>query len=152
MGTAAEVLSARAFRTRLYEAIGHLIKPLKAKSWDDVCKCLAAIVEVVENAETTAAYQGQQWVESYLENHSLWMGDWQEAAYQREPFQKNGLLYIHAGDLRKHLRILEGEPGITKTELCECLRMAGFTSKPMTVRHKDKRFCRSYWIRKSAAK
>ena len=147
MGSTTDILNPRTFRAKLYEATHHLIRPLKGKTWDNICKLLAAVVELVENEETNSGYQAQQWVETYLQDHPPWSGDWQEGAYLNEPFNKDNMLCIHAQELRKHMRLVQGETRIQHVELCECLRLSGFTRKAISVWHDDKVVRRSYWTK-----
>ena len=146
MGAAADVLSASKFRTRLYEAARRLITAVKPKQWDDVARCLAACVELVENEEASSAYQAEQWVASYLSDHLAVTGDeWQEAAATGEPFLKDQKIHIHAGELRKHMRVLQHETTVTHVELCDCLKVSGFTRVSMTFRQKGEVLRRSLW-------
>ncbi len=148
MGTALEVLSGRVFRSRLYEATRHLIKNLKQKVWDDVCKNLAAAAEVVENEEVTSGYRAGQWVDSYLQDHPLWQGEWQQAMSLSEPFKdKEGSLMIHAGELRKHMKMVQGERQVSHVELCDSLRVAGFRRRTMSAWKDGTAISRSYWSR-----
>ena len=145
IGPAANVLSLRRFRQAIYEATGKLIAPIKQEKWDDVCKILAVAAEFIENEEVASGYQAQQWVEAYLQDHPLWQGDWQEAANNNEPFEREQLLCIHAGELRKHMRIRQQEVGISHGELCECLRISGFRRVSVSAWLKGTVVRRSYW-------
>lgn len=145
MGTAQDVLSGRVFRSRLYEATRFLIKNLKAKVWDDVCKNLAAAAEVIENEEVTSSYRAGQWVASYLQDHPVWVGDWREGAYICEPLEREGKLLIHAGELRKHMKMVQGERQISHVELCDSLRVAGYIRTSISAYRKGTSFSRSYW-------
>ena len=149
MGQAGDVLNSATFRTRLYEAMGMLVKTFKKKGWDDVCKCLAAAVEITENVEATSAYQAEQWVNSYLEDHPLATDDaWQEAVSISEPFIRNEDIHIAAGELRKHMRLLQQERNVTHVELCDCLKVSGYTRVTVVARTGGKVVSRSYWAKK----
>jgi len=147
MGTTKDVLSPDHFRSRLYEATRVLIKTTKRKTWDNVCQCLAKVVEVVENEEMTDAYQTKQWIKSYLDDHPpMKEEDWQEAASISEPFIRNDMCHIHAGELHKHMRILQHEK-ITHAELCDCLKVCGYARVTVFFRYGGERSTRSFWAK-----
>ena len=146
MGNVQDVLSASKFRAKVYEATRRLIAPVKQQKWDDVARVLASAVEVVENEEVSSAYQAGQWVSSYLSDHTPLGGDdWQEAAGNNEPFIREGKLYLHAGELRKHMRILQHETQITHPELCDCLKVTGFVRVTVSLRKDGEAVTRSFW-------
>ena len=148
IGGVENVLSAKKFRQALYEATGKLIALIKQEKWDSVCKILAVAVEYIENEEIASGYQASQWVEAYLQDNPLWQQDWQDAVVQNAPFEEQGFLHIHAGELRKHMRIRQQEVGIAHGELCECLRISGFVRVSKSAWHEGHTICRSYWAKK----
>ena len=147
IGGVENVLSAKKFRQAIYEATGKLIALIKQEKWDAVCKILAVTVEYIENEEIDSGYQAAQWVEAYLQDNPLWQQDWQEAVVRNAPFEEQGLLHIHAGELRKHMRIRQQEVGISHGELCECLRISGFIRVSKSAWYDGQVVRRSYWTK-----
>lgn len=145
MGGASDILNARSFRAKLYEATKHLMKPLKGVAWDNICKCLASIVEVLELEEASSAYQAGEWVESYLTfNPAVTQEGWQEAVSVSGSFVKDGQIHIHVGELRKHVQTILREK-MTVSELYECLRLSGFSRTPVSAWFEGKTISKSYW-------
>lgn len=148
LGSAGNIVASEQFRIKLLEATGILIKSFKKHDWDNACRVFMAAREVVENEETTSAYQAEQWIRGYLEQYPAADGDnWKEAAKISSAFVRDGRLHLSASELRKHMKMIQGESRVTHPELCDCLRVSGFERVVVNAWIDGRQYGRSYWAR-----
>jgi len=146
MGNVSDITTTNRFRDKVYEAIGKILfTSMKAKKWAGICNCLGQVVEVVDNPESRPDYEANQWITNYLKNRpDVSDGAWQFKAANNLPLLKDGQIYIHAGELREHLRTVLGER-ITNPKMCQYLKLAGYTQKNLSWRFESLRSATSYW-------
>jgi hypothetical protein len=102
IGDARSVLSRALFERACYAQAGKRLE-IDRKSWPAVCDWLALIVESQEIPEDTALGRLTACLEDYLEERQI-QGKTTEVVENRWPFLHGGMIYIHVGDLMRHIR------------------------------------------------
>ncbi|KKN32073.1 hypothetical protein LCGC14_0817640 [marine sediment metagenome] len=154
LGTIADVWRGATFAQRIAEITHYVIDPeIKPKEWVKIKGCLFRIVDGIENPEVTSVSRANRWIESYLQDHPCWQGDWHEGAYHDEPFNKDGKLWFNWEKLWEDMQI-KGNKRTSDAELCECLRLAGFTKteKSQVWFEGQNHSRRRYWLGSSPVK
>lgn len=147
IGPVAHVNSNDRFNDAIVEAGYPSIPVMKRQVWRAVVSALTRIAELTESEDATRAGSVRDWLGSYLVNlrdetpEELW-----KVIRERQPFYRDGRVYIHARELRKHIV----GAAMEKTEvadLTDALRAAGFTRQKVNARDPDaKRIVgASYW-------
>lgn len=146
IGGVSSLLNANEFRAKVLEATTHAIPYAKPAYWIDVAGRLCKVAELVENTDASRQSTLVSWLRAYLRDTTQLASDdaHMEAAAQDQPFIKDGMVHIHAEELRRFV-ILHAFERIESPDVHDMLRAAGFTRKEVYVRHGGKRTRRSYW-------
>jgi hypothetical protein len=145
IGPVTNLLNMNKFQARFAVVTRHVLKDVKRPQWKAAIQALLNAARVEESVDDTPEGTVAEWLRRYLRERMT--EDFEEAANQREPFQKDGFVYIFAENfatfVRMHLRVT-----ITSPDVKEMLRAAGFTRKPVAYEdHKaKKRTTASYYF------
>ena len=134
----------------LFLAHFHVIIPttITRARWEKILTNLMRIIEV-RNKDADSDHEA---IFEWVERHCDWAqpheegteGGWKGALPHRDPFKKDGCLYISAMRLREML-MKEGNR-ISQADLTQMLSLAGFKSKSMSARFEGKVVSKSYWF------
>ncbi len=132
LGPVSNLLNMNKFQARFAVVTRHVLKDVKRPQWKAAIQALLNAAKVEESVDDTPEGTVAEWLRRYLRERMT--EDYEEAANQREPFQKDDHVYIFAENfaafVRMHLRVTISSPDVK-----EMLRAAGFTRK--TVAYED---------------
>ncbi len=151
VGTAETMLSAKRFATSVYDNCRVVVPGMKDWEWRRVAGLLQLIAEEdLMDGEGKQA-QLEEWVEEYLGSNVIRdEATYNESLEMREPFVKDGWVYLMAAPLRRYI-IMACMERITNKELKVMLKESGFKGGRVTARVKStggKVVCRYYYSRK----
>lgn len=142
------------FRKRLVTDAQVVMQRIKPEQWDDVVRALLSITEFIDMPSAERRTQTTEWVRSYISAYppATEREEVIQARYERQPYVKDGLLYIFENNLRRYVIRQEYEKSEIP-DLCDALRACGFEQKTVSGRHKEtgKVFSRSYFFARLAA-
>jgi len=145
IGCSANVLSNKAFREAVMDAVGVIMPMFKPAKWAKMCKALMRIVHVEENPDLDRDKQVIDWLRRYIKDSTFYTDEnWREAIDKRDPFVRDGMLYVSAQEMVKYLQTMCGVRGIDNYKLCGYLGTIGFTQKQITERIDGIPISRSY--------
>lgn len=143
IGAISNLLSMNKFQERFAVVTKHILKDVKRPQWKAAIQALLNAARVEESHDDTPEGVVAEWLRKYLRERLT--EDHDEAANAREPFKKDGFVYIAAENfatfVRAHLRI-----NIAPPDVKEMLRAAGFTRKNVAYYDdKENRTTASYY-------
>jgi len=147
IGTSSVLLSPTRVAAAVFDSLDYRIPQFTAKEWRKVVNLLKPVMRVVDLVEDDRATETLGWVAEYIEGRTVYPEDrWAEALPQREPFQRGEKVYVHSGEIQRHLAIVS-DLRIEKRELLARLSEAGFETEKVTawVPSAKQTIGRSYW-------
>lgn len=145
IGPVSNLLNMNKFQARFAVVTRHVLKDVKRPQWKAAIQALLNAARVEESVDDTPEGTVAEWLRRYLRERMT--EDFEEAANQREPFSKEGFIYIFADNfanfVRMHLRVTISNPDVK-----EMLRAAGFTRKNVAYHDEKakKRTTASYYF------
>ena len=101
-GTGQDVLAQAKVRAAIYAQTHRYVDHYGKKTWGNVCKALAAIVEVVPIEEDTRQGHLASCIEQYLSGRRIGTEDSKDEAIEHgKPFVADGMMHIHTPDLTR---------------------------------------------------
>lgn len=143
VGPVARLDNQTEFRRFLLDHSDIRIPTFKRDAWDSIVTRLFLAVENVDVAMATSAHAWTAWIEQYL-GDGLATQDWERAAMDGTPFQRNGHVYLCSEPFRMWLKHQAGQIlgqsafGVQMTKL-------GHTHEVLAVRHRGKSTRRTVW-------
>lgn len=140
----AEVLSnPDRFRDAFMVVTGHVVMPVKRAEWLSALQALLNVRQVHVALDDTPQGQVVEWLSRYLGERLI--SDQTEAARRREPFEKEGYVYVFAASFATFVNRSLGRR-IGEADLKQMLKAAGFTTKTVSfVTEQGKATSRSYY-------
>lgn len=97
------------FRNRVADATKILIPHMKPQTWHSRAQRLLMVCDEEHvGEEATVKGMARSWLVNYLEDRPP-IEDLEDAVYSRNPYTKNGYVYVFGADLRRWLQITQGE-------------------------------------------
>jgi hypothetical protein len=123
LGPAGHLLNQDRFAEALMVVTGHVLRKVKIHEWRDAIQALLVHRTVRESVDDTPEGTVLEWLRRYM--HERVTGDPNEAGRAREPFEKEGRIYVFGASfgtfVRSALRVR-----ITDPDVKDMLRHAGF--------------------------
>lgn len=107
LGKSETLMSQQQMRARLFDMTGVVIPRIKAEKWDNIVAALGkACVDESIGDEATETGLANSWVQDYMSDRKpLPEEEQQKAATEKQPYMKDGAIYIFGEDLRNWLRV-----------------------------------------------
>lgn len=155
--SAGDIISQTKFRIKIADATGIVIRPFKKDEWSDVAQLVLNACEEIEvGEESTEEGYINSLLRKYLHRNTNFVtlksleeygGKIQEEGF---PFSLEGYTYISLSEVRKFIRVTNGDILTTK-QVGKLLRMAGWINCKIDVIIDGKRTSRSLFKIKSMA-
>jgi hypothetical protein len=143
IGPASILFNPDAFREAFGVATGHVVMPVKRAEWLAALQALLNVRTVNVAADDTPEGVVIEWLSRYLGERML--RDQTEAARRREPFEKEGHIYVFASSFATFVNRSLGRR-IGEADLKQMLKAAGFSTKTISFHTEaGKATSRSYY-------
>lgn len=143
LGEAAEVLTAKKMKQKLYEVAGVVLPDIKQPKWDKVALLIQKVVDdEALPSEATDAGQVRAWLADFLSHRQPVNRD--EVEETDHPFYDGDEIVIFSNSFRQWLKQFEGER-INNKELGVLLRLSGAQHAAEHLIVQGKRTTRSVW-------
>jgi hypothetical protein len=155
--SAGDIISQTKFRIKIADATGIVIRPFKKEEWSDIAQLILNACEEIEvGEESTEVGYINSLLRKYLHRNTNFVTLQSIEEYgekiQEEgfPFSLEGYTYISLSEVRKFIRVTNGDVLTTK-QVGKLLRMAGWVNCKIDVIIDGKRTSRSLFKIKSIA-
>lgn len=155
--SAGDIISQTKFRIKIADATGIVIRPFKKEEWSDIAQLILNACEEIEvGEESTEVGYINSLLRKYLHRNTNFVTLQSIEEYgekiQEEgfPFSLEGYTYISLSEVRKFIRVTNGDVLTTK-QVGKLLRMAGWANCKIDVIIDGKRTSRSLFKIKSIA-
>lgn len=142
LGPIANLLNPNKFQERFAVVTQHVLKDVKRPAWKAAVQALLNAARVEESHDDTPEGTVAEWLRRYLKERMT--EDFEEAANAREPFKREGFVYVFGDNfgafVRAHLRVTIANPDVKVM-----LRAAGFSRKAVAYHDGKKRSTASYY-------
>lgn len=129
IGPAQVLFNPDAFREAFGVVTGHVVMPVKRGEWLAALQALLNVRQVHVASDDTPKGQVTEWLGRYLGERML--TDQTEAARRREPFEKEGNVYVFAASFATFVNRSLGRR-ISEADLKQMLKSAGFQTKTIS--------------------
>lgn len=134
LGPAGHLMSQDRFAEAFMVVTGHVLHKVKQNEWRDAVQALLIHRQVRESPDDTPEGVVLEWLRRYL--HERVTSDPDEAARSREPFEKDGRVYVFGASfgtfVRSALRVRVDDPQVK-----DMLRHAGFERTQHGYKRRD---------------
>jgi hypothetical protein len=149
------LLRSTVVRARIAELTRFIISGFKPATWYKLVSAILKIAELIENPEVQRTEQLREWIDSYVSHRAPIDCDREPSArftamFHGQSFCTDGRLYIHTGDLSRHIRYALDERA-SRRELTVVLRLAGWCYRAESARDGKRVICRGLWSREHLA-
>lgn len=145
VGNSKHLLDPDHIRACLVDAENVVMLPVKRNDWQIALRGLLKVVNYVEAEPETAVTLG--WLMGYLEARIADDEHWDEAASARQPFERDGFVWVSLNDFLRYVRRGVGE-AIKPADLQRRMTTVGFVADKVTCSQPGKkgvRTSRQYW-------
>lgn len=125
IGPPGNLLSIGKFRERFMAVTGHVIPNVKVDKWHKVVQALIRNAQVHESPEDSPEARAMAYVRAYVAASGGMSKDIDAACENKDPFEKDGKLYIHLTSLWDWVQ-RAGEREMRRADLRSAMRAAGF--------------------------
>jgi len=150
IGPASSLCTRDSFRNPVIDQLSLVVPPSKKWEWEDiVVKLMLQVCEEIEFPDETEETEAEEWVEDYLSNAPLHVGQrYKYAVKHRETFWKDDHIHIFARSLCNFINHRRKKE-ITVQEVRAKLNLIGFKCKTICIRFENntKVTSRYYYIR-----
>ena len=152
--SAGDIISQPKFRIKIADATGVVIRPFKKDEWSDIAQLILNACEEIEvGEESTEVGYINSLLRKYLHRNTNFVTLQSAEEYgekiQEEgfPFSLEGYTYISLSEVRKFIRVTNGDVLTTK-QVGKLLRIAGWSNCVINVKVDEKKTSRSLFKKK----
>ena len=139
IGGSKHVFSQRFFQEAVLDSLQIVAPIFKPARWMEICKALTSVVEVQDVPDLGRTEKIIEWLRLYTRDRTVYRDKlWRQATDNKDPFVRDGRLYIYVGSLAKYLKI-SAMAEVKHDELYGYLTRIGFTREDVPCRGTDGR-------------
>lgn len=144
LGDVSNLIDQRKFKMKVAAATRIVIRSFPPGQWQKIAQALLDVCEERQaGEEATLRGQVKSWILAFLDEHPP-MNDLEEALEARWPYVQNEKVYVFATELRKWIRVTQGEK-LSGRALGVHLRASGCESDSARFKQNGKYTTRAVW-------
>lgn len=147
IGSGHKLLDQQRVRVAISVATGLVMKRVTLPKWDKAVQALLKARRYVDAESEETVTVG--WLQSYLDGRLATGADWNDAAFGKQPFRRDGMVHLSLEDLLRYVKRGQGE-SIARADLQRRIVRVGFTSVKVTCSppggKREGRTSRTFWF------